>query len=83
MSPIELRRAMKRRGWSYSRRAKGEALFAVRFPNGFGVTQVVSMVAIGMLAMSPSQLANYLTLDAAHSARFDLQRVRDAGVLER
>lgn len=82
MNPIELRRAMSRRGWSYSRRKRGEAVFGIRFPSGKGATKVVSLEAISLLNLSVRGLANYLTVSAAYSAGFDPRSCRDAGQLE-
>jgi hypothetical protein len=71
LSPIELARQMRKRGWCYSRRRRGQATFGVRFPNGKGVTRVLELGLVSRLEISAAQLADYLSAEAASSVRYD------------
>ena len=74
VSPIHLAREMRRRGWCYSRRRRGEATFGIRFSNGLGVTRVVPLQLLQLVNLTAFSLAEYLTHDAALVARHDMRR---------
>jgi len=72
---IEFRRAMCCRGWAYRRRRKGEMVFGTRFPNGKGVTRVISTAMAGLISFPPQEFAKLLSQLAAHDVGFDPRRI--------
>ena len=68
MSPIRLAREMRRLGWSYARRRRGEATFGIRFPNGRGVTRVLALEAVADATLDERCMAKFMTGEAASAA---------------
>ena len=71
MDPVLFAREMRKRGWRYRRRQRGEALFGIRFGRGPGVTQAISLAELVHLKIGERQLAEHLTDDAALTAGYD------------